>query len=108
MGVDNNGMLIVGVENKDFPYDRLSGFEEDDSVTEWAWSHRDEIQTGLELWEISSSYWRNSIIGFVIGDSGSYKYKKIEDIGSKIKEAETAFRELFGVEPGTFIMNRQW
>jgi len=109
MGVDNNGMLIVGLEDKDFNYDALPDLAEyDDSIEGWAWANRSKLPAGMELRDITAGYWRHSIIGFVVGDSGSYKYKEIEDAEGKISTARAAFEGIFGVKPRVFILNRQW
>lgn len=106
MGVDNNGVLVVGLESGEFPYP--DGYE--GNINDWYWDHRGEVHIpdGMDLRDINPGYWECDIAGIVVADSGSYAYKKVEDIEDRIGAAKAAFKTVFGVDGKVFILNNQW
>jgi len=108
MGIDNNGMLVVGLESSEFPYDKLEGYA-DEGLGEWAYLREGMVvPMGMEIQEVRNDYWKEGIAGIVVADSGSYSYKEAVDIEIKIQAAREAFMALFGADPRVFILNWQW
>jgi len=110
MSIDNNGMLMVGLKDKDIPYDTLPNFKDSDYLEEWVYANLDKVSipSGVEFRDVSTGYLINGLAGFVVADSGSYQYKEVENIEDKIKATVSAFESIFGVKPKVFILNYQY
>jgi hypothetical protein len=115
MGVDNNGILFLGRKEEELDLEKLESFDfekyDDDGMDylhSWSSIHglsREDTLTAQDDNGYDSRFW---LIGFKLGDSGSYDCKQIVDLAGNLERKTKLFVELFSVEPHVYIMNYQW
>lgn len=114
MGVDNNAILFVGLPASEINGEYLEavcarcGFTTED----WEEYVDDCLQKinvdGLGYRNTSEYHDEGMLVGFTIGNSGSYGIIQIEDAKTKINHAQSTFMEVFGIMPKTYLYNYQW
>ncbi len=115
MGVDNNGILFLGLPSSDELLGKLEGFDMEEaaeSVREAVWNWvidygRIEVHAGLCAHRKNG--WDNDLLlGFTLADSGSYGCEEVLGLGEAIIEKAQKFRTIFSANSKIYIMNYQW
>lgn len=109
MGVDNNAILFVGLEPCEIdprliPGLDLEQWEEDAQEAIFSLDRDDD----LTIRSTSEYQEPEYVIGYEVGDSGSYGFIVIEDAAVKINDLRHKFRLLFKKEAKVYLYNLQW
>ena len=113
MGIDNNGILFLGLEKREVNVENVPGLNMDDFDNDaegalYFWRKSDESRPRLTI------QWQNGeregklLIGFELANSGSYGCKEVVGLAEKIALYTTSFLQLFRKHPKMWIMNYQW
>jgi hypothetical protein len=109
MGVDNYGILFLGLEVTEVDITSLpgydSGFIEENGIDEFLYKMNTEDK--LTSQADSCDYSSVELIGYELANSGPYDYKEVNGLTGTIATKTKQFLRRFGVEPKIYIMNYQ-
>lgn len=112
MGVDNRGILFMGLKEEELDLAKLGNFDfklmEDEGLWEalWSWD-REHGKIGLTCQENNGYSYDFRLVGYQLAASQSYGCDEVEDLAGKIGRKNAEFYGLFGVLPKIYIMNYQ-
>src|SRR3990167_5078249 len=110
MGIDNNGILFLGLEKREVNVENIIGLNADDFDNDsedalYFWRTSDKSRPKLTLQCQNDK--GEVLIGFELGNSGSYGCREIFGLEEKISLCRTDFLQLFVKHPKIWIMNYQ-
>lgn len=112
MGVDNNGILFLGLPESEVDLTVLPDFDadaagDDRDYLRYTWG---EVPGHPQfVFQEDNGYDpRVRFVGFKLADSGSYGYKEVEDLPGNLNRCALIFENWLGKRPKVFILNYQW